>query len=265
MNDKKISIIIKSNCALTAISSLLRQNNNNWECLLVNNSVENIEQYIINDARFKIFNIDNDLNTIYEAIKRSTGQYIMFIDSNDILLNDAINHILHMIEFTDADIIKYKSLLLSESLPEFSDRKCIFKYIFNKETILDYAFNNISEFCFKKNIVSGTDSIKSLSSVLTDALSKSKDMTLTKQTLLIKQTCSNITVDDTIDNYKNNHDKIAEKFWLKYFKDITPAIISGTVKANDKQSFIKFCNNIPLHLIPLRYRIICYILKKTNK
>ncbi len=265
MNNKKVSIIIKSNRDVSAISSLLQQNNNNWECFLVNNSVKNIEQYVINDNRFKILNYENNLNAINEAIKRSKGQYIVFIDSNDILLNDAINNILCMIDFTDADIIKYNSQLLSESLPEVSDRKCIFKYIFNKETILDCAFDNISEFCLKKEIISEIDAVQSVSSFLTTALSTAKDMALTKQTYLIKQNYPNISIDDVIDNYKNNYNKISKNFWIKYFKCITPIVISETVKTNDKKSFLKFCTSIPLQFIPLRYRIMCYILKKTNK
>lgn len=141
MNHKKISIIIRSNCDISAITSLMQQNNNSWECYVVNNIIQNIEQFILNDNRFKI------LNNEQEAIKLSCGDYILFIDSSDILVNDAIDNILHTIQFTNADVIKFDSKLLKGDLPESADTKCKIKYIFNKNTVLNYAFNDLSEFC----------------------------------------------------------------------------------------------------------------------
>ena len=265
MDKIKISIIITSNYDISAVFSLLKQNNINWECFIINNSVKNIEKYIINDTRFKILNGKDYCNVIHDAIKSSIGQYIMFIDSSDILLNDAISHILHMIDFTNADIIKYKLKLLSENTPEPSERRCIFEYVFKKNIIMDYIFNNLSEFCFKKDIVVDTYKNENEHAFLTDALLKSKDMALTKQTYILKQTNSNLLVKDIIDNYEKNHNKISNQFWKQYFKKLTPQIVSFSVKNNDKKSFITFCQKIPLRFIPLRYRIICYILKKTNK
>ena len=265
MNNKKISIIIKTNCNISAISSLLQQNNYDWECFIINNSIKNIEQYIINDARFKIINDKNNMDAINKAIQNSTGDYILFMDPDDILLNDAIDNILHMIDFTNADIIKYKSQLLSENIPDTNERRCIFEYVFKKNIIMDYIFNNLSEFCFKKDIVVDTYKNENEHAFLTDALLKSKDMALTKQTYLIKQTNSNLLIKDIIDNYEKNHQKTSNQFWKQYFKKLTPQIVSFSVKNNDKKSFITFCKKIPLRFIPLRYRIICYIFKKTNK
>lgn len=257
MNDKKVSIIIKSNYDISAVASLLQQNNNSWECFVVNNTVKNIEQYIINDNRFFIF------KDIQSAIQSAHGEYILFIDSDDILVSDAIDNILHMIEFTNADIIKFNSDNTSDTLPEASDRKCRFKYVFNKDSVTEYAFNNLSEFCFKKNIIHTP--INNEHSFLIDILSNAKDLTFTSKTCVVKQNTHNISVDDIIDNYNNNNQKLSNSFWKKYFQNITPQIIKHTIKNNDKKAFLNFCKSIPLQFIPLRYRIMCYILKKTNK
>ena len=99
----------------------------------------------------------------------------------------------------------------------------------------------------------------------TNILSNAKDMALTKKTCIIKQHAYDLYINDVIENYKENHDKLSYDFWVKYFKQISQQIIMNTIRNNDKLSFIRFCNEIPLKLIPWRYRIMCYILKKTNK
>lgn len=257
MNERKISIIIKSNYDISAVASLLQQSNSSWECFVINNTVKNIEQYIINDNRFFIF---NDLGT---AIQSAHGEYILLVDSNDILVADAIDNILHMIEFTNADIIKFNSGVISDTVPESSDKKCHFKYVFNKDSLMEYVFNNLSEFCFKKNIIKTLTNNEH--SFLVNILSNAKDLTFTNRTYIIKQTIHNVSVDDIIDNYNNNRTKLSDIFWKKYFQNITPQIIKNSIQTDDKKSFIKFCKTIPLQFIPLRYRIMCYILKKTNK
>ena len=198
-------------------------------------------------------------------MNHSTGDYVLFIDSHDILLDDAIDSILHAIQFTNADIIKLDSKLLKENMPESTDIKGKIKYIFNKNIILDYVFNDLSEFCVKKAIVSKIDTNQPDNALLLDILSKAKDMALSQKTCIIKQQCLDIPVKDIVYNYEKKHQKLPEAFWKQYFKNVTPKIISQTVKNNDKASFITFCHNIPLYLIPLRYRIMCYILKQTNK
>lgn len=259
MNNKKISIIIKSNCDISAIASLLQQNNNSWECFIINNSIQNIDQFIANDNRFKI------LADIKEAINHSTGDYIMFIDSHDIMTNDSVDNILHAIQFTNSDIIKVGLNTSYEERPETTNIKCKIQYIFKKDVILDYVFNDISVFCFKKDMISTLDVTQSEHCLLNCALLKAKDMVLAQRACIIKQQHLDIPVEDIINNYEQNHQNTSELFWKKYFRKVTPQIISQTVKNNDKKSFITFCHKIPLRLIPLRYRIMCYILKKTNK
>ena len=266
MDTKRLSIIIKTNCDISAISSLMQQTNNSWECFIINNSVKNIEQYIIGNKQFIIVKDDNNSNVIYDTIQKAKGDYVLLINSNDILVPDAVDNILHMADFTDADIVRFHSGISYEPPTEISDKKCKFKYIFKKDTMLDYVFNNLSEFCFKKNIAQNY--IKSEHVFLMNILMNAKDMATTRKTCIIQQqdcTINNNEYIDIVNNYTNNASKLSKKVWKKYFGIITSDLIKTTIKSNDKNTFIEFCKHVPLSLIPARYRIICYLFKKINK
>ena len=242
--------------------SILQQNNTSWECFILNNSIKNIEQYIINDKRFTIINTDTALDTI---IQKAKGKYISFINASDILIVDTVDNILYTTDLTDSDIIKTPSELLSRAKSYDPDRKCKFKYIFNKNEITQYIFDDLSEFCFKKEILLKTATGQSCRALLTNALLNAKDMTTIENTCILKQRQPEVSVNDIIETYTNNKEKLSQNFWRKYFKQITPTLIANMAKTNNKVDFLKFCRQIPLSLIPLRYRIMCYILKKTNK
>ncbi len=259
MNKPKITIIINQNNDLPAISSVLKNAGDASECFVINNSVRNIEQYLEN----KKIKILNDIS-IDEAINLASGEYILLLNANDILTSDTIDNISYMIDFTDADIIKYNSLKPSNQNEIPTDKKCIFQYVFNKQNIIDYVFNSISEFCFKKDVIKNLD-FSNQHSFITRALSVAKDMAVTKHNCIICQNNNILTPTDIIKNYNYNHDRLPEVFWKKYFKITTAQVIRQTIKNDDRKTFFGFCNQIPLKLIPLQYRFICYIFKKTNK
>ena len=260
MVHNKITVIIKNCHDISAIAALLKQNSNSWECFIVDNTIKDIEKHINIDNRFSFV---NGKDAIDRAIANANGEYILFINSNDILVANAIDNILNMIYMTNADVVNFKSVLLSDAGIEESDTKCRFKYICNHDEMMQYVFNNICEFCFKKNLVHEMPNFEH--TFLTGALVDAKDMVATKSNLLISQGSQYISVKDICNNYKSNHEKLPEKFWRKYFKTKISKIIASTVNANDKNLFLEFCRTVPLRLIPLRYRIFCYILKKTNK
>lgn len=264
MNDTKLTIIIAQNYDISAITSLLQCNDNSWECFIINNSVKNIDKYIIDNKQFKILNGSSNLNIINDAINRASGDYILILDAKDIVISDIIDVISYISDFTNSDIIKFESKQEYVSTDKTTKNKYKFKYIFNKQILTDYISNPLSEFCFKKNVIQDINFTNSIS-FLTGALSTAKDMTITRKTCVIHQQSDILTINDIIDNYKINHDKLSYDFWKNYFKTITPNIIRYAIKNNDKNNFIIFCKQIPLNLIPLRYRLMCYILKKTNK
>lgn len=258
----KITFIIPQNYDISAITSLLQCNNDSWECFIINNSVKNFDQYIIGNKQFKILNDTQNPNILYDAINRANGEYILILDAKDIVVSDTIDAIEYVSDFTNSDIIKFESKQENISTDKTTQEKYKFKYICNKKNLTDYTFNPLSEFCFKKDFIKNINIVNHIS-LLTRALATGKDMTIIKKTGIICQQTLNI--NDIIDNYKTNHNLLSKDFWKNYFAIITPNIIRYVIKNNDKNNFIIFCKQIPLNLIPLRYRLMCYILKKTNK
>lgn len=252
MNNVKITIIIKSDNYVSAIDSLLRQDIDNFECFIINNE----KGFKSPDTRFKTKNIN-------DVIKDANGDYILFLKSNNILIPDTIKNISRVIDFTNADIIKFNSDYAETDVN--SNEKNSFRYMFNKGNIIDYISDSLSEFCFKKDIIKNIDLNLSEHTFLIDALLKAKDITIIDKKFLINKKEDNLCVQNIIENYKINKNNLSKNFWKTYFKITTPKIVLQTINMNDKKSFVEFCHQIPLCLIPLRYRIICYILKKTNK
>ena len=258
----KITFIIPQNYDISAITSLLQCNNDSWECFIINNSVKNFDQYIIGNKQFKILNDSSNQNILYDAINRASGEYILILDAKDIVVSDIIDAIDYVSDFTNSDIIKFESKQEYISTNKTIKQKYKFKYICNKKVLTNYVFNLLSEFCFKKDFIKNIN-IVNHHSLLTRALATGKDMTIVQKNCVICQQTLNI--NDIIDNYKTNHDILSKDFWKNYFKTLTPNVVKYAIKNNDKTNFINFCKQIPLNLIPLRYRLICYILKKTNK
>lgn len=98
-----ISIIIpnynKENYILQTINSVFKQSYNNWECIIVDDnstdkSVEIIQLFINNKERFRL--ILNDVNHGAShcrniGLNYSIGDYILFLDSDDLLHKDCLN------------------------------------------------------------------------------------------------------------------------------------------------------------------------------
>jgi glycosyltransferase involved in cell wall biosynthesis len=75
------------------LDCLVAQTYKNWECIIVNDgSTDNTEEvakkYAKNDRRFKYFYQKNQGTSAAknEGIKRSSGEYIQFLDSDDLIL-----------------------------------------------------------------------------------------------------------------------------------------------------------------------------------
>lgn len=113
---EKISVIIPvynvENYLRECLDSVLRQKSSNLEVILVNdastdNSLAICQEYVNKYDNFIL--IDNKKNSGQavsrnEAIKKASGEYIVFLDSDDILYDDNINILYNAIKKEDADI-----------------------------------------------------------------------------------------------------------------------------------------------------------------
>lgn len=99
-----ISIIIpnynKSNYIVESIDSVKKQTSNNWECIIIDdcstdNSVLTIKSVTKNDDRFRLYINNKNRGGAFSrniGIKKSSGKYIVFLDSDDILNKNCIQY-----------------------------------------------------------------------------------------------------------------------------------------------------------------------------
>lgn len=92
------------------LESILAQSYKNWEVLLVNDGSTDNSKLICDiwakkDSRIRVFHKSNGgvSSARNLGIKNATGQYIMFVDSDDWLDSNAIEMLLNRLEQTQAD------------------------------------------------------------------------------------------------------------------------------------------------------------------
>ncbi len=130
MEEDLISIIVPiynvENYLRQCLDSIQNQTYQNFECLLINdgspdNSAGICREYVAKDSRFKYFEKENGgLSSARNfGIERSGGAYIIFVDSDDWLENDAL-HLLYVAmkkENADISIGRYNS---------FDETRCVY-------------------------------------------------------------------------------------------------------------------------------------------
>ena len=116
-NNKKISIIVPiyngEKFLDECIESILNQTYKNIEIILVNDgstdeSLNICNKYKKEDKRIIILNIKNNgvANARNEGIKKSTGEYISFVDSDDILFPSYIETLYTTINRENVDVVR---------------------------------------------------------------------------------------------------------------------------------------------------------------
>ena len=126
MEEDLISIIVPIYNVENYLDSIQNQTYQNFECLLINdgspdNSAGICREYVAKDSRFKYFEKENGgLSSARNfGIERSGGAYIIFVDSDDWLENDAL-HLLYVAmkkENADISIGRYNS---------FDETRCVY-------------------------------------------------------------------------------------------------------------------------------------------
>lgn len=125
MNTPLVSIVIpiyKVERFLPAcIDSVLAQSYTNLEILLVDDgSPDNCpricDAYAAKDARIRVIHQQNGgLSRARNAgLAATTGKYVYFLDSDDLLVDEAIGLLVQRAEETESDIVFFESLLISE-------------------------------------------------------------------------------------------------------------------------------------------------------
>lgn len=118
MNSSLVSIITpcynSSKHIRECIESVIAQDYPHWEMLITDdgstdNSVEIIEEYVKKDSRIKLFRLANASGSPAaprnNSIKNAHGQYIAFLDSDDVWLPNKLSEQLHFAQMNNYDIV----------------------------------------------------------------------------------------------------------------------------------------------------------------
>ncbi|MHC0442731.1 glycosyltransferase family 2 protein [Flavobacterium sp. 3-210] len=127
-----VSLIIplfnREDFILSTLESITRQSDSNWECIIIDdgstdNSFNVVLNYIKNDSRFRLYhrpsNYSKGANGARNfGFQQSKGDYINFIDSDDILHPDFVKYKLKAISDSSADVVLSKTIITSLNIEE---------------------------------------------------------------------------------------------------------------------------------------------------
>ena len=147
-----VSIIIpnynRESLIRETLDSILAQTYYNWECIIVDDgstdkSLETIEQYVKIDSRFKLFtrpeNHPKGANACRNiGMKKSQGDFIIFFDSDDLMLR---NHVEQKLDFVleqklDFAVFKTKNFGNIPDEEIYNDYSAYQKYELNADNYL---------------------------------------------------------------------------------------------------------------------------------
>lgn len=121
-----ISVIIpiyNSECYLfETLDSLISQTCDTWECILIDDgstdgSAEIAQAYCIKDSRFKYFYQDNlgPSAARNKGLKIAKGDYIQFLDSDDVLIDNRFEILLKKYAHIESNVILYSKMIIGKA------------------------------------------------------------------------------------------------------------------------------------------------------
>lgn len=127
VNDSLVSIIVPIyNAEKSCIQSVLRQTYTNWELILIDDGSTDksgriAEEYGFADERITVFHQKNLGVSLArnQGIDEATGNYVVFLDADDELIEDCLAKTVNIAEETNADVVAGRSC---ENQELFQDR-----------------------------------------------------------------------------------------------------------------------------------------------
>ena len=148
------------------IHSVLKQTYENFELLLINHNSTDKSSIIINefekkDNRIQAIHLDINMGGPAHprnvGIDKSKGEYIAFLDSDDVWLEEKLEKQLRVIEEDAADIVHTLANKINENsikIGEFKNQRIFnkLKYILNPKNIIYYTnYINVNSVLMRKN------------------------------------------------------------------------------------------------------------------
>lgn len=293
------------------IKSLLNQSYNNLEIILLDdgstdNGLQICKQWEKKDKRIRVFDHSNQgvSYTRNQGIEKSTGEYLIFLDADDILHPDTIGSMVECIENERADVCICGYSVVSET-----DRKCFKPNIqgnidlntFKEDYFWDfynkYILHNIGTKMYRKSwILSNNIRFKEKYAIYEDIIFCLEYLKNVRNIAVLDQDCYFYMKDNEnsvtksyrkefLDNAFQLNEILAEmiskrteEFYYNILKNIFIPYVNVYMKDKLKWDFIKkitrkVCENrfviesrdkISLHTIPADERIFYYIVWRKN-
>lgn len=159
--NKKVSIIVpvynSEKYLERCIDSLINQSYHNIEIILINdgssdNSLDILRKYSKLDKRIIIINQLNQGSNIArkKGLDYSTGEYIMFVDSDDWIELDAVSVLIKLLDKLEYDVIKFNGILEPTKMLKNNYNLDISKKELNKNEIYELLISTkvLNNLCF---------------------------------------------------------------------------------------------------------------------
>lgn len=208
------------------IESVLRQTYDDYELILVNDgstdqSATICQKYALNDRRIRVYHKENtgQYQTRQYGFNKSTGEFILYLDADDVLINNSL-------EIIDNYIKRYQCTLLLFRFQRFTDFKdikqfasqtnlvsCIDDHRLLYKTVLSNTNNN--SVCCK---VIGRSFLNETSNMDVASVRYGED--LIKVLEIIKQNPKTLIVEDILYCYRLNTSSVTGTLDIcRYVKD----------------------------------------------
>lgn len=264
------------------LDSLLNQTLGDFEAICVNdgstdNSLEILQEYAKKDSRFIIIDKENEGQGVARniAIQKAQGEYLMCLDSDDWLENNALELLYNKIKNDNCDILffnfyKYIEKTKAKYIIKFTE---IFKNFKDKPFTQEEA----GKLIFKTNAL--TYKIYKLDFIKNNNIEYSnskfmEDVTFYVKTLLYAKRFSCLSIPlynyriiekSASTNYKNyltDTPKICETCF-KYIKDFeNNKILLNSFLENRKNSMLHFYEKIPFYKKRQYYKMMQELIEK---
>ena len=156
MEDKKVSIILPVYNAERFLSvcldSILKQTYEKWELIAVNDgskdgSLKILLSYAAKDARIRVLSKSNEGVSITRnlALQKATGEYVYFVDADDIVFPQALEILVNALDSNNATFVKSDFLPIDETGNQvFVNKKQVIRRRYDgKVMIAEHFFRKI--------------------------------------------------------------------------------------------------------------------------
>lgn len=279
-----VSIIIptfnRSHILGESLDSVLSQTYKNWECIIIDdestdNTREVVTKYVVKDSRFVHYNRPTDALKGANAcrnygIEKSKGDYIIFLDSDDLLILDCLEKRIEAFnKYPEYDMLVFSMGHFTNLDNCFiDDRRRIFEGN-NIDTILEFVFGrklpwNITRPIYKKQSVFNANLRfnENIQNFQDDEFHINLLYNLKPKYKIIDLTDCFYRVDDkSINKYETQagQQNIINSLF-DYYSSVFNTFSETQKKDLKKKTILKLFNQIRFHLLP---KSNTYVLNKT--